>query len=93
MARKAARKDRLRAKVSHFYFTDAVNPVTPAELAAAHHDGHQAEAIEAAQTPFDYDGVEGSEDGHGGGGHGADTDAGAADSQSQGITSSSPIRE
>ena len=93
VARPAARKDRLRAKVSHFYYKDAVNPVTPAELAAAHHDGHQAEAIEAAQAPFDYDGVEGSEEGHGGGGHGADTDAGAADSQSQGITSSSPIRE
>jgi ubiquinol-cytochrome c reductase cytochrome b subunit len=37
---------RLHAKVSSFYFTDAVPPVTPAELAAAHHDGSAHEAIE-----------------------------------------------
>ena len=34
------------AKVSHFYFNDRVEPVTPAELAAAHHDGRHAEEIE-----------------------------------------------
>lgn len=42
-----ARKDRLRAKVSHFYFRDRVNPATPSELEAAHHDhggGHGEEA-------------------------------------------------
>jgi ubiquinol-cytochrome c reductase cytochrome b subunit len=44
------RKDRARAAVSRFYFKDAVNPVTPAELAAAHHDGHAAEAIEAGDA-------------------------------------------
>ncbi len=82
VARPAARKDRLRAKVSHFYFKDAVNPVTPAELAAAHHDGQHAEAIEA---PSDHEGIDGS------GGHGADTDAGA--SESRGISSGSPVRE
>jgi ubiquinol-cytochrome c reductase cytochrome b subunit len=32
-----ARKERLRAKLSHFYFVDRVAPVTPAELEAAHH--------------------------------------------------------
>ena len=37
-----ARMERLRAKVSHFYFKDRVDPVTPAELAAAHHDGADA---------------------------------------------------
>ena len=41
-----ARKERIRAKVSHFYFKDRVEPVTPAELEAAHHDGHHAEEIE-----------------------------------------------
>jgi ubiquinol-cytochrome c reductase cytochrome b subunit len=42
-----ARKTRLRAKVSHFYYKDRVNPATPAELEAAHHDhggGHGEEA-------------------------------------------------
>ncbi|MEO6019886.1 MAG: ubiquinol-cytochrome c reductase cytochrome b subunit [Knoellia sp.] len=80
VARPAARKDRLRAKVSKFYYKDAVNPVTPAELAAAHHDGQHAEAIEAAPES---------------GGHGADTDAGLSDAgaDSRGISSSSPIRE
>ncbi|HEY7721149.1 MAG TPA: ubiquinol-cytochrome c reductase cytochrome b subunit [Pedococcus sp.] len=46
VASPTARKDRLRAKVSQFYFGDRVEPVTPAELEAAHHDGHHAEAIE-----------------------------------------------
>ncbi|MBB2892316.1 cytochrome b [Flexivirga oryzae] len=45
--RKGARKDRLRARLSHYYFKDRVEPVTPMELAAAHHDGHAAEAIES----------------------------------------------
>lgn len=81
VARPAARKDRLRAKVSHFYFKDAVNPVTPAELAAAHHDGQHGEAIE---TPSDHEGIDA-------GGYGADTDAGAADGH--GITTGSPVRD
>jgi ubiquinol-cytochrome c reductase cytochrome b subunit len=38
--RKGARKDRLWAKVSRFYFDDRIEPVTPAELAAAHSHGH-----------------------------------------------------
>ena len=33
-------------RLSRFYFADAVNPVTPAELAAAHHHGDEHEAIE-----------------------------------------------
>jgi ubiquinol-cytochrome c reductase cytochrome b subunit len=41
------RGERLRAKLSNFYFADGVHPVTPAELAAAHHDGSEREAIEA----------------------------------------------
>ncbi len=38
--------DRARARLSHFYFSDRVEPVTPLELAAAHHDGQADEAIE-----------------------------------------------
>ena len=43
---KAAKKERRRAKLSRFFFKDRVEPVTPAELAAAHHHGEH-EAIEA----------------------------------------------
>jgi ubiquinol-cytochrome c reductase cytochrome b subunit len=42
-------RHRLRAKVSSFYFADGVHPVTPAELAAAHHDGSTREAIDTGQ--------------------------------------------
>jgi ubiquinol-cytochrome c reductase cytochrome b subunit len=51
ITRKHTRAQRLRAKVSSFYFADGVAPVTPAELAAAHHDGSAREAIEAGQEP------------------------------------------
>jgi ubiquinol-cytochrome c reductase cytochrome b subunit len=47
--RKSTRRERLRAKLSGFYFADAVQPVTPAELAAAHHDGSAREALETGQ--------------------------------------------
>jgi len=50
VASPSRRRDRIRARLSHFYFKDAVNPVTPAELAAAHHDGHAAEALDAAES-------------------------------------------
>jgi ubiquinol-cytochrome c reductase cytochrome b subunit len=33
-----ARKERLRAKFSNFYFRDRVAPATPSELEAAHHE-------------------------------------------------------
>ncbi len=46
VASPAARKDRARGKLSHFYFNDRVDPVTPAEFAAAQHHGDH-EAIEA----------------------------------------------
>ncbi|MGL4744960.1 MAG: cytochrome bc1 complex cytochrome b subunit [Dermatophilaceae bacterium] len=45
VARSAAGIDRVRARLSRFYFKDAVNPVTPAELAAAGHHGETHEAI------------------------------------------------
>jgi ubiquinol-cytochrome c reductase cytochrome b subunit len=48
VARKTGRMSRARAALSRFYFADAVNPVTPAELAAAHHHGEEYEAIEPA---------------------------------------------
>ncbi len=41
--------DRLRHKLSAFYFEDRVAPVTPSELAAAHHHGTEHEAIEAGE--------------------------------------------
>jgi ubiquinol-cytochrome c reductase cytochrome b subunit len=42
--RKGVAKDRLRARVTRFYFDDRIEPVTPAELAAAHdHDQGPAE--------------------------------------------------
>ena len=41
---------RPRARLSRFYFADAVNPVTPAELAAAHHHGAEHEAIEPSAS-------------------------------------------
>jgi len=47
--RKSTHRERLRAKISSFYFADGVHPVTPAELAAAHHDGSAREAIETGQ--------------------------------------------
>ncbi len=52
-----ARKERLRAKMSHFYFKDRVAPPTPAELEAAHHgpsaDDHPARpiALPAGEVP------------------------------------------
>jgi ubiquinol-cytochrome c reductase cytochrome b subunit len=47
--RKGTRRERLRARVSSFYFAEGVHPVTPAELTAAHHDGSAREAIETGQ--------------------------------------------
>jgi ubiquinol-cytochrome c reductase cytochrome b subunit len=38
--RKGTAKERFRAKVSRFYFDDRIEPVTPAELAAAQAHGH-----------------------------------------------------
>ena len=45
--RKSARKDRMRARVSHYYFKDRVEPVSPMELASAHHDGQAGEEIQS----------------------------------------------
>jgi len=58
-----ARKERLRAKVSRFFFEQRVEPVTPTELAASHHDGSH-EIIEP--TP-EHAAIEGSDrpTGHG----------------------------
>jgi ubiquinol-cytochrome c reductase cytochrome b subunit len=50
VARKVKRSARMRARLSHFYFADAVNPVTPAELAAAQHHGAEHEAIEPSAS-------------------------------------------
>ena len=50
VTRKLKRSERMRARLSHFYFADAVNPVTPAELAAAEHHGAEHEAIEPSAS-------------------------------------------
>jgi len=47
--KRAALNERLRARVSRFYFAGGVHPVTPSELAAAHHDGPAHEAIAPSQ--------------------------------------------
>jgi ubiquinol-cytochrome c reductase cytochrome b subunit len=47
--RRGSLNERLRARVSSFYFAEGVHPVTPAELAAAHHDGTAREAIAPQQ--------------------------------------------
>ena len=44
--RPGSRSDGLRRRISRFYFEDRVEPVSPAELAEAHHDHHSPEALE-----------------------------------------------
>jgi len=52
--RPGARLDRIRRRLSRFYFEDRVEPVTPTELAAAHHAHVEAhgehEAVEHAEA-------------------------------------------
>ncbi len=55
VAAKGARSERIRAKLSNFYFKDRVAPVTPAELAAAHHHGEH-EALASPETTGSLDG-------------------------------------
>ena len=49
VGRRQIAKDRMRARLSHFYFNDRIEAITPAELAAAHHDGQAHESIEATE--------------------------------------------
>ncbi len=49
VAKPGARAERVRAKMSRFFFEERVEPVTPAEVAAAHHHGGEHEAIEASR--------------------------------------------
>jgi ubiquinol-cytochrome c reductase cytochrome b subunit len=53
VASPTARKDRIRARLSHFYFKDRYEPVTPAELEAAHHDGLEREAIAPSEEAME----------------------------------------
>jgi ubiquinol-cytochrome c reductase cytochrome b subunit len=46
--RPGARLDAIRRRVAQFYFEDRVEPVTPAELAAAHHHGEHDELLAGA---------------------------------------------
>jgi ubiquinol-cytochrome c reductase cytochrome b subunit len=75
--RKSTRGERLRAKVSGFYFADGIRAVTPAELAAAHHDGTAREAIETGQDSVEAEGGDGQWVGqlHGGADERPETDA------------------
>jgi ubiquinol-cytochrome c reductase cytochrome b subunit len=57
VAAKDARSERIRARLSHFYFKDRVAPVTPAELAAAHHHG-EYEAIASPETSGSLEGAD-----------------------------------
>ncbi len=50
VATPAAHKERVRGRLSRFYFTDRVDPVTPAEFMAAQHHGEH-EAISPAEQP------------------------------------------
>ena len=53
---KEAKKARRRAKLSNFYFKTRVEPVTPAELAAAHHHGeHEAVSAGSAHAAIKHD--------------------------------------
>jgi ubiquinol-cytochrome c reductase cytochrome b subunit len=66
VVRKGYRKDRLRQRVSQFFYEDRVEPVTPAELQAAHtHGDHAAiaggDAVPAATGLL---GTSNSPDGH-----------------------------
>ncbi len=47
VAKPNARSERVRAKLSSFFFEQRVEPLTPSQLAAAHHDGREHEAIES----------------------------------------------
>jgi ubiquinol-cytochrome c reductase cytochrome b subunit len=48
---KASGLDKVRARLSAFFFEDHVAPVTPAELEAAHHDEGHGQAIEGDAAP------------------------------------------
>jgi ubiquinol-cytochrome c reductase cytochrome b subunit len=49
VANQSAKHAKLRQRLSRFYFGHHVDPVTPTELAAAHHDGPAHEAIGAGE--------------------------------------------
>lgn len=44
-----ARKDKTREALSRFFFTDRIEAVTPAELAAAQHHGDEHESLESSE--------------------------------------------
>lgn len=50
----SGRKDRIRSRLSRFFFEDRVEAVTPAELAAAHHHGEH-ETLEASVVEHGHD--------------------------------------
>ena len=48
--RPGARKDKLRQRLSRWYFEDRIEPLTPEELEAAHHHGEHGERAEVEQS-------------------------------------------
>ena len=56
--RKGAWADGLRRRVSGFYFEDRVEPVTPAELEAAHHHGEHDNLDPGGERPLSVDGAD-----------------------------------
>ncbi|HET7304000.1 MAG TPA: hypothetical protein VFJ12_05550, partial [Segeticoccus sp.] len=52
--RSDARRDKIRERLSRFYFSDRIAPVTPAKLAAVHHDhdGEEHEALTPHSTTW-----------------------------------------
>ncbi|HYN28639.1 MAG TPA: ubiquinol-cytochrome c reductase cytochrome b subunit [Dermatophilaceae bacterium] len=59
VANPRSRSERVRARLSNFYFGDAVNPVTPAELAAAHSVDEHHEQIEPSLQQEQATGISG----------------------------------
>jgi ubiquinol-cytochrome c reductase cytochrome b subunit len=57
--------DRLRQRLSQFFYEDRIEPVTPAELAAAHsHGEHDVLPVASGSTPRALAGAPGHESGH-----------------------------
>ncbi len=56
--RKGAWLDGIRRRVSGFYFEDRVEPVTPAELAAAQHHGEHDSLEAGGEVPLSVDGAD-----------------------------------
>jgi ubiquinol-cytochrome c reductase cytochrome b subunit len=57
VARPGYRKDALRQRLSRFFYEDRVEPVTPVELAAAHHLPDEVEGDDGPRKPIHGGGI------------------------------------